>query len=268
MCWWSVLTIIWLYLSGGRGRALPPGRGRTCRRHRHVWGCSPWRCCHLENKDGNDIITGNSVKQCKIKSLYCFILTFLHTMHYCNGTFLPAIIKYNLKRANALQNITLSTGRAQGVISLYLRKVKPDPDWFADDWAVREEDTQLSLGLSAIPDLYELCHPVTATMKTQMALQDVHLAHTWQLKAIYLVKLLSGGKLLGLTSVASAAATGRTATPAASEATAGLPELLTGLPSLSPEDQRFATLTDGNTVTPSSASTCRQAQHTLENDRW
>lgn len=37
---------------------------------------------------------------------------------------------------------------------------------------------QLSLGLGLIPDLYELCHPVTVTIKTQMALQDSHLART------------------------------------------------------------------------------------------
>lgn len=69
---------------------------------------------------------------------------------------------------------------------------------------------------------------------------------------------------MGLTSVSAAAAPGHAAAPAAPEAAVGLPELLTGLASLAAQHQRPATLTDGSSVVPTSASTCHQAQHTFD----
>lgn len=142
-----------------------------------------------------------------------------------------------------------------------------DPDQFAVDWAVRGRGHAAVSGIGSDPwSVWTLpsCHshykntdgPTRFTFGSYLTAQG-----NLFIKTFFLWNLLK------LTSVASPTAAGHTATSATSKAATGLPELLTGLPSLSPEHQRFAALADRSAVIPTSSSTCRQTQHTFDNDR-
>lgn len=126
--------------------------------------------------------------------------------------------------------------------------------------------TQIWFNLTKHAAVFDNFGPETVTFRIKDRWHDM--PYAWPVpgssRPFIFKHFLELGDPRGLTSVASAATTWHTSTPAAPKATVGLPELLTGLPSMAPEHQWPAPLADRSAVIPTSTSTCQQAQHMFD----